>query len=77
MDGPRGVERLQGAAATAALLGCSRLVTLQIPDHARSMFELASTLARRVPVYRVTMGLLTRPALPEPVRAVLEEHLAL
>ncbi len=74
VDGTEGVERLRGAAASSALLACSRLVAMQTPDHAHSMLELAATLARRVPIYRVSMQRLTRPILPEPVRALLQEH---
>ncbi|HVM13174.1 MAG TPA: hypothetical protein VM287_02455 [Egibacteraceae bacterium] len=75
VDGTECVERLRGAAATSALLGCSRLVALQMPEHALSMLDLAATLAERVPIYRVTMRHLSRAALPEPVRAVVQEHL--
>lgn len=75
VDHLESVERLQGAAASAALLGCSRLVALQIPDHLTAMLELTFALATRVPVYRVTMGRLTAPSVPRPVREVLEAHL--
>jgi len=75
VDHLESVERLEGAAASAALLGCSRLVALQIPDHAVAMLDLTSVLARRVPVYRVTMGRLTTASVPRPVQEVLEAHL--
>jgi hypothetical protein len=76
VDAPEGVERLEGAAAGVALLGCSRLVAMQTAGHPRSMLDLATTLASRVPVYRVTMGRLRVPRVPEPVRTVLDRHLA-
>lgn len=74
VDEPVGVERLAGAAAGAALLACSRLIVMQTPDHPRSMLHLATTLATRIAVYRVTMRRRAEPTLPEPIQTVFDEH---
>jgi hypothetical protein len=72
---PAGVEQLRGGAAITALLGCARVISLQTPEHHKTMLDLAVSLAASVPVYRVTMPALSRAALPPAISALLNEHL--
>ncbi len=73
-NAPAGVEQLRGGAAIAALLGCARVISLETPEHHKTMLDLAVTVAAGVPVYRVTMPALSRAALPQPISAILEER---
>ncbi len=74
-DGTTRIEPVGGSAAIRALLACARVVSLQTPEHHMTMLELVATLASTIPVYRVTMPALASAALPEPISAVLDEHL--
>lgn len=52
-----GVERLKGSGRPPPCWAARGVISLQVPDHAASTLELTPSLARRVPVYRVTMAL--------------------
>lgn len=73
--GVTAVEPLNAAAATRALLACARVVSLRTPEHAKATLALAATLGAGVPVYRMTIPTLSRPALPEPILRVVEDPL--
>ncbi len=53
LDESESVEPLRGLSAALALLACSRLVALGVPGHPTAMLDLTTTLARRVPIYRI------------------------
>lgn len=74
LNEPPGVEQLRGGAAIAAVLACARVISLQTPEHHKTMLDLAVTIAAGVSLYRVTMPALSRAVLPPPISAILEEH---
>lgn len=69
------IERLRSAAATRALLGCARVVSLRTREQCQAMFRLAATLGGDIPVYRVRMPSLMGAALPQTVGTLLADHL--